>query len=133
CQSANCTSSGFEKFYEDNVSWQWRIAGGGGRIVGDANGRFVIYEAPQQLPDNTNVLNIRIRVKVKNPDNIQIADKEPAEGEIVLKVFRAGIKLQYPSLNWLPKEDNQIDLKSELVYKEDGKWKPALAHMARIH
>ena len=136
CQSAQCESSGYEKIYEDNVDWEWTIAGGSGtngRFVSDPKGRYVVYEAPEKLQDKKDMIEVKVRVKVKNADALKATDVVPPDGEITLKIFRAGIKLDFPPLTWVPEGNNDVSVKSYLVYKEGGTWKPALAHQFRIH
>lgn len=138
CNSDSCEDSGDEKIYEDNVDWEWTIVAPGtlaekGRFVSDPKGRFVVYEAPGKLPKDSEVVEVKIRVTVKNPEGLQLTDDVPMNGEITLKIHKAGVKLEYPPLTWVPEESNHIDVKSLLVFREAGKWNPALAHQCRIH
>ncbi|HEX6182140.1 MAG TPA: hypothetical protein VFZ47_12895, partial [Chitinophagaceae bacterium] len=109
CQSAQCESSGYEKIYEDNVDWEWTISGGSGtngRFVSDPKGRYVIYEAPEKLQDKKDMIEVKVCVKVKNADALKAIDVVPPDGEITLKIFRAGIKLDFPPLAWVPEGNN---------------------------
>ena len=132
CVSAGqCPTSPYEKFYEDNVNWNWSSEGGG-NFISDHIGRFVIFEAPKELAKGKDYVDVTFIVKVGNPDGMKIADVEPPVGKKTIRVYQPGVKLGHPDLDWLPGEDNSLELKSELMYK-DGDWKPALAHMCRIH
>ncbi|MFI5133714.1 MAG: hypothetical protein ACHQEB_05230 [Chitinophagales bacterium] len=132
CVSAGqCPTSPIDKIYEDNVAWDWTVTGGG-KFISDPTGRFIIYEAPLDLPKGKDFVDVTFKVKVKNPDGMKISDKLPPEGEITIRVYQPGVKLSEVPLDWLPEEDNNVEMKSELMYK-DGDWKPALAHMCRIH
>ena len=64
---------------------------------------------------------------------MQATDKKPDKGQIILKVYPAGVKISHPPDAWLPRDSNEVTLTSSLVYKEGGEWKAALAHMCRIH
>jgi hypothetical protein len=135
CVSNNCDGSEQKKIYEDNIAWEWTLVPGNnnGRFVSDPKGRFVVYEAPDKLPNNKDVIEVKIRVKVQNADALKAVDVVPPQGEITLKIYRAGIKLDYPPLDWLPKENEPVDVRSYLVYKDGGEWKAGLAHQFRIH
>lgn len=131
CVSASqCSTGPAQRSYPDLLQWNWTVTGGGKLILG-AGGRFIIYEAPLEMAASKNVIEVKIRVTVKNPAGPRKdADKPP--GEITLYIYRPGIKLANPDLTWLPEDNNSLELRSELMYK-DGDWKPALAHMCRIH
>jgi hypothetical protein len=134
CISPSCSSTHFEKPYEDNVAWEWIVIGGAknGRIVNEPNGRFVVYEAPEKMPGKEDMIEVKVQVTVKNADALKAEDAEQ-KGEITLKIFRAGVKLDFPRLDWVPQENNEVPVRSFLVYRDNGVWKPALAHQARIH
>jgi len=131
CHSAACTSTLTKPPFEDNVEWNWTVKGGG-RIIGSP-GRFVIYEAPQKIDTTKDKIEVTVSVIVSNPEKIQFKDKDSDPGEKKLVIYRPGVQLDYPPLAWLPEEDNSVDLKSRLVYRDGGKWNPSLAHMCRIH
>jgi len=131
CVSANqCNTGPDQRSYPDLLEWNWTFSGGGKLIFG-GKGRFIIYEAPLEMAANKNVIEVKIRVTVKNPAGPRKDDDKPP-GEITLYIYRPGVKLASPELTWLPEEDNKLELRSELMYK-DGDWRPALAHMCRIH
>jgi hypothetical protein len=132
CASSSCNGSVFKKIYEDNVGWEWYILKGGGHFIGDPLGRFVIYEAPMELPKGIDFVDVTIGVVVKNPNKLKIADIVPDTGKITIRVYQAGVKLSQPPLAWLPEENNNLEFTDSLMYK-DGSWKPSLAHMCRIH
>ncbi len=134
-----------DRIYEDDVEWIWSIVKGKGKIILGDRGRFIIYEAPMQLEEKETKREVILQAKVKNPFAIQIPDAVKT-GRITLYIYQAGIKLSHPAANWLPTEDNNVQLTSELVYCTDAKaegagankkikktWAPALAHMCRIH
>ncbi|NOT51056.1 MAG: hypothetical protein HOP10_07240 [Chitinophagaceae bacterium] len=131
CTSANCTSSGGSKTYPDNIIWEWSIVSGGGKFILGNNGQYVVYEAPLELPKGKTVIEVKIKLKVMNPAGAR-KDPDKTSKEFTLYIYQPGVKLSHPDLAWLPEEDNSLELKSELMYK-DGDWKPALAHMCRIH
>src|SRR5439155_26163658 len=93
---------------------------------------FGEYHAEHELRSKLHVVTVRIRLSVKNPDVLKVQDKQPPDTIITLKVYRAGVKVDYPPLTWLPEENNSVDIRSYLVYKKDGVWLPALAHQYRI-
>ncbi|MFL5741113.1 MAG: hypothetical protein ACJ75B_12900 [Flavisolibacter sp.] len=134
CDSKTCKGDGHQKTYEDNVEWEWTLLPGeaNGKLLSDPKGRFVVYQAPEKLPNKIDVVTVKIRLGVKNPDMLKLPDKEPSDTIISLKVYRAGIKVDYPPLTWLPEENNSVDIRSYLVYKNNGSWVPALAHQYRI-
>ncbi len=131
CVSANCTSSGSGKSYPDNIIWEWSIVSGGGQFILDKIGQYVIYQAPMEMPKGKNIIEVKIKLKVMNPGG-ERKDPDKNSEIFTLKIYQPGVKLSHPELTWLPEEDNSLELKSELMYK-DGDWKPALAHMCRIH
>lgn len=142
CVSTKCTSSKDKKDYEDEVQWKWKIKGGrkgGNFIIGlsgktkETTGRFVLYEAPMEMDDGVNKLDVEIELEVYNPSSIQAPDKKPEKGKVEITVVRPGVKMELTDKTWLPEEKNKVGMRSYLVYKEKGKWKPALAHMCRIH
>ncbi len=132
CSSANCTSAGGGKSYPDNIIWEWTIVSGGGRFILSNNGQYVVYEAPLDIIKGKDIIEVKIKVKVMNPSG-ERKDPDKTSEIFTLKIYQPGVKLSHPDLTWLPEEDNSLDLKSELMYMEGGKWKPALAHMCRIH
>ena len=131
---AECQGMVKEETHEDNLQWTWAattgsfIKGKKGKI-----GRYVIYKAPDKIDPKKEFIEVTVRVTVKNAFGAQAYDKVPPRGEIKFKVYRAGVKINQTPLEWLPKENNGVKYTSELVYKEGGKWQPALAHMCRIH
>ena len=131
CVSNSCTSSGSGRSYPDNIIWEWSIISGGGEFILGKNGQFVIYQAPVEMPKGKNLIEVKIRLKVMNPSG-ERKDPDKTSEIFTLKIYQPGVKLSHPELAWLPEEDNSLELKSELMYK-DGDWKPALAHMCRIH
>ncbi len=130
CKSSNCTSSGGGKSYPDNIIWEWSKTGGGDFILGN-NGQYIIYQAPMEMPAGKTVIEIKIKLKVMNPTG-ERHDPDKLSKEFTLYIYQPGVKLTHPELSWLPEENNSLELRSELMYK-DGDWKPALAHMCRIH
>ncbi|MEO6732633.1 MAG: hypothetical protein ABIN01_15540 [Ferruginibacter sp.] len=136
CESTDCTDDGGKKEYYDNIIWEWFLDkddGSLGKFVGGNTGRFVIYAAPDSMPNRqTNELTINVVVSVSN-ENVQELDQYKISKPITFKVFKPGVKLEYPPLNWLPTEGNSVSLKSSLAYFQNNTWQPALAHMARIH
>lgn len=136
CQSSSCNSDGGKKEYPDDILWTWKIEnddGTKGSFVGGNTGRYVIYQAPDQMPGQQSEFSVNITATVKNT-GIQKDDVEPPPSDpLTIKVFRPGVQLEYPALNWLPQWNNAVELKSYLLYNEGGTWKPALAHMGRIH
>jgi hypothetical protein len=136
CQSATCSSDGGKKDYPDDIQWIWKIEGDDGTkgsFVGGNIGRYVIYQAPDKMPGQQSEFSVYITTRVKNT-GVQIDDIEPPPSDsMAIKIFRPGVQLEYPSLDWLPKWNNVVELKSYLLYNDGGTWKPALAHMARIH
>ncbi len=131
CSSSNCTSSSGLKSYPDNIIWEWTIIAGGGQFILGNRGQNVIYEAPMEMPKGKDVIEVRIKVKVMNAAGERM-DPAKTSDEFTLRIYQPGIRLSQSELTWLPQEDNSLELKSELMYK-DGDWKPALAHMCRIH
>lgn len=131
CVSANCTGSGLNPSYPDKIIWEWSKTGGGEFVLGNL-GQYIIYQAPMEMPKGKEVIEVKINVKVKNPSEKRM-DPEKASKDFILKIYQPGVKLSHPDLTWLPEEDNSFDLKSELMYKEGGKWLPGLSHMCRIH
>ncbi len=130
CVSANqCNTGPYQRSYPDLLLWDWTYTGGGKIILGD-KGRFIIYEAPLEMPAGKEMIEVKIKVTVKNPAGPR-KDNDKPPGEITLYIYQPGIRLSHPELTWLPEDDNRLALKSELMYK-DGGWKPALAHMCRI-
>ncbi|MDI3320627.1 hypothetical protein [Pinibacter soli] len=136
CQSSSCSNDGGKKEYPDDIQWTWKIEGDDGTkgsFVGGNTGRFVIYKAPDKMPGQQKEFSVYITVKVKNT-GVQKDDVEPPPSDsLAIKIFRPGVQLEYPALDWLPKWNNTVELKSYLLYNEGGTWKPALAHMGRIH
>lgn len=126
-----CPTSGTQKDYEDDVRFDWSASGGS--FISDPTGRFVIFQAPLEMPANQPVISITIKVKASNPGASLRKDRDSDEGEIVLRIFQPGIKLGNVPANWLPEDSNFVTLTSELKYKEGNNWQPALAHMCRIH
>ena len=133
CTSANCTSAGGGKVYPDIIIWEWSIVSGGGDFILGKNGQYVIYQTPMEMPKGKDVIEVKIRLKVMNPSGAG-ARKDPDKSSEIftLKIYQPGVKLSHPDLTWLPEENNTLELKSELMYK-DGDWRPALSHMCRIH
>jgi hypothetical protein len=133
CESkANCNTTPLEKSYPDKVEYSWEIVSGGGKFILGNAGRFVIYEAPLEMPRGKEEVEVKFRVTVKNPAGAR-KDPDKKHEEVVLKFYQPGVKLSHPSLTWLPEEDNNLGFTSSLQYKESGQWRPALAHMCRIH
>ncbi len=132
CNSASCTSSGADRSYPDQISWQWSIVSGGGKFILSPNGQYVVYEAPMEMPRGKEVIEVKIKVKVMNPGGDR-KDPDKTSKEFILKIYQPGVRLSHPELSWLPEEDNSLTLKTELMYKEGGNWLPALSHMCRIH
>ncbi|MBI5372584.1 MAG: hypothetical protein HZA79_11240 [Sphingobacteriales bacterium] len=126
----NCPTQPWIKEYEDAPEWEWSKTGAG-RFITELNRQFIFYEAPLEIPAGQDFVDVEFKVIVKNTGG-KINDKNTKEGKKKIRIFRAGVKLSHPPLAWLPEEDNFIELVSELMYK-DGDWKPALAHMCRIH
>jgi hypothetical protein len=82
-----------------------------------------------------NELDVSFTVEVKNT-GVQLDDQPKESAPVAVKVYQPGVQLEYPALDWLPKaisRDAFVQLKSYLLYKENGIWKEALAHMGRIH
>ena len=127
---AQCPTSGTNKKYQDNVSFTWTKSEG--VFISDPTGRYVVYQAPQEMKKGETVIKVKIKVQAVNPDGGKRKDADSDWGEKTLLVYQPGVKLNEPDKTWLPREDNNLELKSELMYK-DGVWKPALAHMCRIH
>jgi hypothetical protein len=136
CQSSTCSNDGGKKEYPDDILWSWKIEGDNGTkgsFVGGNTGRYVIYKAPDKMPGQQKEFTVYITAKVKNT-GIQKNDVEPPQSDsMAIKIFRPGVQLEYPALDWLPLFNNVVELKSYLLYNDGGTWKPALAHMARIH
>ncbi len=147
CVSPHCTNTTEpDRTYQDDMEWTWKIKSGGGKFIGSAKGRFVIYEAPLRLNEKIAKQDIEIEVKVRNPFGTQIIDN-PDSNTITLTVYQAGIKLSFPDSKWLPRADtNSVELTSTLQYCTDIKvtgkgkteqvtktWAPAPAHACRIH
>lgn len=138
CVSQKCASPPpYIKSFQDNVQWTWTLASGGGKLIVAPGEKFegnrIIYEAPLKLAAGSDKIEVKIKVKAFNPDGQQLVDAVSPEGEITLYVHRAGVKLAMPKDDWLPEDGNSIELASELMHRESGKWGPALAHMCRIH
>ena len=131
CVSSNCEGSGLNPAYPDKIMWEWAKTGGGEFILGN-NGQYVIYQAPLEMPKGKDVIEVKIKVKVMNLGG-ERHDPDKESKVFTLYIYQPGVKLSHPDLTWLPEEDNSLDLKSELMYKEGGKWLPALSHMCRIH
>lgn len=131
CSSANCSSSGGGRSYPDNILWEWTIVSGGGKFVLSGNGQYVVYEAPMEMPKGKEVIEVKIKVKVMNPSGVR-HDPDKLSKEFTIYIYQPGVRLSHPGIKWLPEENNSLELKSELMYKDRG-WKPALAHMCRIH
>ncbi len=117
---------------EDNVHWKWAATGGKGRFVGGNTGRFVIYEAPTTLPGDKTEIEVVFTVIASNQGGAQAPDDETESAGIKIMVYQPGIKMHYPSQDWVPGYNKTVTLKSELQYNNKGKWEPALAHMGRI-
>ena len=129
CVSAsNCPTSSITRSYADKVEYEWKILKGGGRFILTNKGTTVIYEAPESKGDP---IDVGFQVIVKNVSG-ERKDRDNKYERMLIRVYQPGVKLSQPELGWLPEENNSLDLKSELLYK-DGEWKPALAHMCRIH
>lgn len=128
--AANCTTAPWNKDYEDGIIWQWTKTGDG-QILTSKDKQFIIYEAPMEIPKGKDFVDVEIKVTAKNTGG-KANESTKTEGKIKIRVYRAGVKLSHPSLDWLPADSNDLELTSELMYK-DGEWKTALAHMCRIH
>ncbi len=131
CVSKDCTSSGDGRSYPDNILWEWSKTGPGDFILGNM-GQYIIYQAPMDMPAGKEVIEIKIKLKVMNPGG-ERKDPDKTSKEFTLYIYQPGVKLSHPDLAWIPKDDNSLELKSELMYKDGGKWLPALSHMCRIH
>jgi hypothetical protein len=127
--AANCTTGPWSKKYEDGIVWQWSETGEG-QILTAKDRQFIIYQAPMEIPQGKDFVDVEIKLTTKNAGGKSM--ESTGEGKIKIRVYRAGVKLSHPSLDWLPQDSNYLELSSELMYK-DGDWKPALAHMCRIH
>lgn len=133
CKSANCTSAGDGRNYPDQVIWEWTtIPANMGKFILGKNGQYVIWEAPLEMPKGKDMIEVKLIVKVTNPAGAR-KDPDKTSPETVLRIYQPGVRLSHPALTWLPEEDNSLEVKSELMYKEGNDWKPALAHMCRIH
>jgi hypothetical protein len=139
CESTECTDDGGQKEYPDNIVWTWTIAdddGKKGKFLGGNKGRYVIYAAPDSFQGNTTELSVTFNVEVKNT-GVQLDDEPRKSQPLTITVFQPGVQLEYPPLDWVPKwiavDRVPLKLKSYLLYKENGTWKEALAHMGRIH
>ncbi|MFZ1371980.1 MAG: hypothetical protein WAR78_16465, partial [Ferruginibacter sp.] len=137
------------KSFPDKVEYNWEISKGGGKFIAGNTGRYVIYQAPVEMSDKDEVIDVQFRVTASNyykdkkkntkPEEIKKDDITNRKDEdkmletVSLLVYRPGIKLSQPKFTWLPADDNDASFISELMYKESGEWKPALAHMNRIH
>ncbi|MFZ1306302.1 MAG: hypothetical protein WAR80_10695, partial [Ferruginibacter sp.] len=137
------------KSFPDKVEYNWEITKGGGKFITGNTGRYVIYQAPVYMSDEDEVIEVKFKVTASNyykekPKNTKSEDikadditnrkdkDKMLEVQSVL-VYRPGIKLSLPKFTWLPADNNDTSFISELMYKESGEWKPALAHMSRIH
>lgn len=127
CESQNCQTNEVTLTFQDEVEWTWTILKGGGRFVTGSNGRFVIYEAPEQAGE------VEIQVEAYNNSSLQIVDQKTPPAKIKLKVYQPGVKMELTPLNWLPDYKNVVQKKSWLVHKDGTEWKPALSHQGRIH
>jgi len=131
CNSkSDCKTGTIPQEYEDIVLWQWTVKGGGAIILSDT-GQYVIYEAPKEIPQGQDFIDVKIELKVYNPKGREDPEKNIV-AEKVIRIYRPGIKLHYPDITWLPEEKNNVELKSELVYSSAGKWLPAFDHMCRV-
>ena len=131
CNSASaCPTATIPVSYDDIVLWQWTVKGGGTIILSDT-GQYVIYEAPKEIPEGKDFIDVTIELKVFNPKGREDPEKSIVT-EKVLRIYRPGIRLNYPDITWLPEEKNDVELKSELVYSSAGKWLPAFDHMCRV-
>jgi hypothetical protein len=146
CISDNCSDSVFDKDYEDEVEWKWKIVkpGDGGYFIkGFSRGnlkkqkeitaRYVIYEAPLELDEAEKYRDVEFEIEVNNPDGTQVKDKTPEKHKFTLRIYKAGIELARTPEDWLPEKDNSVDLESKLKYHDGNDWQEALAHMCRIH
>jgi len=127
CFSERCTNDDEIKSYEDEIEWTWTILSGEGRFVEGNTGRFVIFEAGEKTE------TVEIQVEVSNPSGLQISDNKSKPGKIKFKVYQPGVKLEVTKLDWMPKDNNSMEKKSYLVYKDGEKWMEALDHQCRIH
>jgi hypothetical protein len=141
CKGTGCGDDGNKKKYPDDIKWTWFIVGNDGKkgtFIGGNEGRYVIYAAPDKLPENTNKLTVSITSKVANTKKddgtaVQFDDGEKTSDPVSFEIFKPGVRLEYPPLDWVPEHGNSVDLKSSLLHFENGEWKEALAHMGRIH
>lgn len=131
CQStSSCPVGNISREYEDIVQWNWTVKGGG-EILMNNDGQYVIYTAPLDFPKGVDSTDITITLKVFNPEGRADPEKSSVT-EKVIRVYRPGIKLSYPPKSWLPEDTNHVSVKSELVYRSGKGWLPALDHMCRI-
>ena len=122
----------YSAVFADRLEWDWKADKGkfaGTNGLTD-NGRFVIYQAPTDIENETNVtITVTVRDdKSKYKDAI-------LSSSITLTVYPEGVKLEYPDLNWLPDPAKPAEITSYLVYKskEKNEWKEAFEHNCRIH
>ena len=118
----------FNKDYADPLEWVWTA--NTGKFVGSNKGRYVIYEAPLGITQET---DITITVTVDDIKGSKF-DDAAMSGTIKIKAYPGGIKLEYPPVTWLPDPDKPATLKSWLVYKDKvNGWQQAFEHVRRIH
>ena len=126
-----CPTSTIKKSYNDVVRWKWKVEGGGRILLSDSS-QFIVYEAPTKFPAHTDFLDIKIMAEVHNPPGLRADPAKIFKSEKILRIYKPGIRLNYPELDWLPEENNKADLKSELVVMSGKSWMPAFDHMCRI-
>lgn len=129
-----CKPAGEKLMNNDNIEYTWEILAGGGKFIGGNTGRYVIYEAPMDIGRNAvNGITVKFKVTVRNNfPSYQQVDKEKMAEKELLKIYRPGVTLQYTPLDWLPQENNVLELTDTLMYFDNG-WKQGFAHMCRIH
>ncbi len=137
-------SSATNPSYQDGVWWRWKILPSKetkdlGKFIsrGDGkttDGRFILYEAPATLPAGKDVVEITVECEVYNPEALQAHDKSGKKSTLTLKIYRPGIRMDFPEESWLPEDTNDVQVRSWLAWKSGKDWsdKP-LAHQCRIH
>jgi len=84
------------------------------------------------MPEGKTQFDITFKVTASNRGGIQGNDDAIESEGVTITIYEPGIKMQFPEKNWVPAYFNSVKIKSELQYKSDGIWQPALAHMSRI-
>ena len=133
CDSKQCDNIGvFDKDYADRLEWVWKVDEGKGTFAGSKNsidkGRVVIYQAPLVTKETEIIITVTV-----NDDGLKFDDPLQS-ATIKIWVYPGGIKLNYPSTDWVPDPDKPATFKSYLVYKDKEEiWRPAFKHFSRIH